>query len=51
MIIFLDESGNLSKNNIVKQTELFSDYWTKKWSGGANRDVPKLKTSVPLVRT
>lgn len=42
---------NILKNNIVKQTEFFSDYWTKKWSGDASRGVPKLKTSVPLVRT
>ena len=46
-----EECFNILRNNIVKQKELFSDYWTKKWSGSANSGVPKLKTSVPLVRT
>lgn len=46
-----EEFYNILKNNIVKQSELFSDYWTKKWSGSANSGVPKLKTSVPLVNT
>lgn len=26
-----DEFYNILKNNIVKEKELFSDYWTKKW--------------------
>lgn len=41
-----EEFYNILKNNIVRQSELFSDYWTKKRSGGANCGVPKLKTSI-----
>ncbi|MDO8452143.1 MAG: DUF3800 domain-containing protein [bacterium] len=29
-----EEFYNILKNNIVKQKELFSDYWTKKWEKG-----------------
>lgn len=36
----------LLKRNIIQEKELFSDYWTKKWSGGAPSGNPKLKTSI-----